>query len=122
MGSPPPDYDSPLGLDLEIPPVDCTVVLHHRRSDATLEVSGEVDITTVHTLAHALEATADNGVRRLVVDLDGVGFIGATGLNALVSAHAAHRDAGKDLHVSTTRASTLRLFTATGLDHLLLPA
>jgi anti-sigma B factor antagonist len=98
------------------------VVLHDLDSDATLEVSGEIDITTVDSLSKALEGTVSNGADRLVVDLDGVAFIGASGLNALVAAHTAHRDAGKVMHVQTTRPSTLRLITGTGLDHLLLPA
>ena len=124
MLSPTPPYDRPrtFAIDLDVKPIDCTVALHHLAPDATLEVSGEIDISTVHSLAEALEATAGNGVQRLVVDLDGVAFIGATGLNALVSAQAAHRDVGKDLRVRTTVPSTLRLISLTGLDGLMVSA
>ena len=116
------DVPRTFSIDLDVPPVDCLVQLSRIAEQATLEVSGEIDIHTVDALVDALAATSGNGIERLVVDLDGVAFIGASGLNALVAAHLAHRDAGKELRIRTTVPTTLRLFSLTGLDDLMVPA
>jgi anti-anti-sigma factor len=117
-----PDVPRTFTIDLDVLPIDCLVQLSHLAEQATLEVSGEIDIHTVDALVDALAATTGNGIERLVVDLDGVAFIGASGLNALVAAHAAHRDAGKEMRIRTTVPSTLRLISLTGLDELMAPA
>jgi anti-sigma B factor antagonist len=78
--------------------------------------SGDIDISTADQLRERLTALAASG-RPLVIDLNPVTFIGATGLGVL--AHAASRATahGTRLHVACDRYQTRRLFLITGLHH-----
>lgn len=55
-------------------------------SSVVVSVTGEVDIATVAQLSQALDIALHRGVKGLVCDLTGVGFLGAAGLTALLVA------------------------------------
>jgi anti-anti-sigma regulatory factor len=57
------------------------------------------------------------GGRPLVVDLDQVRFIDASGLGALAGAARRAAGHGASLHAACGRPQTVRLFRLTGLDH-----
>jgi anti-sigma B factor antagonist len=78
-------------------------------------VAGEVDIATVTQLRERLASLAVSGVP-LVVDLDQVSFIDATGLGALAGAAREAAVHGTSLHLVCARPQTRRLFRVTGLD------
>jgi anti-anti-sigma factor len=84
-----------------------------------LGVAGAVDFHGADRLANQLTALLVSGVRRLVVDLTDVEFLGAAGANILRDCsrltEASHRPV--DL-VCPTRAIR-RVLTATGVDGLL---
>jgi anti-anti-sigma factor len=97
----------------------CSVRTFHQTSHTMVKVSGEIDLYTVDPLLRAMRELNGANEGRVIVDLDDVSFIGATGLDALVAAHNACDRAGGHLEVRTSRPSTLRLLTVTGLTHLL---
>jgi anti-sigma B factor antagonist len=82
---------------------------------AVVTVAGEVDIATVAQLRERLAALAVSGVP-LVVDLDQVSFIDATGLGALAGAAREAAEHGTSLHLVCAQPQTRRLFRITGLD------
>jgi anti-sigma B factor antagonist len=56
--------------------------------DARVVVSGELDMATSPELTSAIEALANTGEPRVLVDLSDVSFIDSTGISALVLAMA----------------------------------
>jgi anti-sigma B factor antagonist len=97
----------------------CSVRTRRGPSHTTLKVTGEIDIHTVDSLQGALAKLNGSSHGRVVVDIDNVAFLGASALNALVAGHVACQEAGGQLEVRTTRPAALRLFSLTGLTHLL---
>jgi len=98
-----------------------TIRVRRERGHAIATLAGEIDISTVTQLREGLFVLAASS-RQMVIDLDQVTFIDATGLNALVS--AANRTAahGGTLRVVCARPQILKLFRLTGLDRWLPPA
>jgi anti-sigma B factor antagonist len=85
---------------------------------AIITVTGEVDIATVAGLRDRLFTLADTS-RSVIVDLDQVSFIDASGLGALVGA-ARHADIhGASLQVVCGQPQTRELFRLAGLDRRL---
>lgn len=82
-----------------------------------VEVSGEVDLAQAAKLRAALIRAGD-GVRLLVVDLSGVGFIDSTGLGVLVGRLRAMRTIGADLRLVVTSERIRHNFSITGLDRI----
>jgi anti-sigma B factor antagonist len=81
-----------------------------------LEVGGEVDAYSAPTLGERITDILDGGERRLVVDLDGVGFIDSTGLGVLVGGFNRARDLGGRLDLVCGSERVLKLLRITGLD------
>lgn len=96
-------------------PEALTIRVWHQPGHMLVTVSGEVDIGTAGQPRSELAALATDG-SPLVVDLEQVTFIDASGLGAI--AGAAKRAAAHDisLHVVAARPQTRRLFAITGLD------
>jgi anti-sigma B factor antagonist len=69
-----------------------------------LEVVGEVDLSSAPLLRARMEELLYLGSRRLVVDLQGVGFMDSSGLSVLVASMKRMREAGGELTVAS-RAS-----------------
>jgi anti-sigma B factor antagonist len=98
--------------------VDCyglTVEVRQEPELTLVTVAGEVDIATVPVLREGLAGPTASG-KPIIVELDAVSFMDASGLGVL--AGAANRTAvhGASLHVVCARNHVRRLFTMTGLD------
>jgi anti-sigma B factor antagonist len=85
-----------------------------------ITVAGEVDFSTTPRLWAALEATLRGPHTRVVVDLQELAFIDASGLNTLVRGHKRLREHGRGgLTVRNSPPAARRLFEITGIDQML---
>jgi anti-anti-sigma factor len=104
-------------------PTCLPVGLEVKRADlpgcVVLELGGELDLATVDGLRRELGAAVGSGVGLLVVDLDGLGFIGVAGLRPLVLAARRMAARGGKLAVVGNQRRMFRLFTATSVHKLL---
>lgn len=101
---------------------DVRVAVERQGPDVTLTVIGEIDLATVEEVSSRLTRLANGAggdAERIVVDLSGVGFMGASGLSALVTAEQALRRRGSTLRVRAPQRVVAHLFELTGLDHFL---
>lgn len=98
-----------------------TIAVHSERDHAIAAVAGEIDISTVGQLRERLSELAASR-RHLVIDLNQVTFIDATGLSALIATANRAAAHGTSLHVVCARPKILELFRLTGLDRRLPPA
>jgi anti-sigma B factor antagonist len=81
-----------------------------------LEVGGEVDMLTSPQLrAAALEKFETEGVQLVVLVLDGVTFLGTSGLAVLIEVREAAHNAGVELRLVCTARRVLRPLTIAGL-------
>jgi anti-anti-sigma factor len=96
-------------------PVEVTVDGPGTPRSVRVAAAGEIDILTAPRLEAALRAALD-AYDLVVVDLSGVTFMDAQGLNALL---AAHRDARGTLRVVDASPQSARLLRLTGIDHVL---
>jgi anti-sigma B factor antagonist len=80
-------------------------------------VVGEIDIASAPALQEAIDSLVDGGVRHLIVDLDGVGFIDSSGLSALVG--VVNRLGAESLGVVTSRPQIRRVFQISGLEQII---
>lgn len=83
-----------------------------------LEVNGEVDIYTAPKLREKLVELIDAGNDRIVVDLEGVGFMDSTGLGSLVAGLKRIRERDGELAIVCTREPVLKVLGITGLDRV----
>lgn len=89
--------------------------VQHQPGHVLVTVAGEIDIGTSGQLRGELAALAAGG-RPLIVDLDQVRFIDASGLGAIAGAAKRATAHGTSLHVVAARPGIRRLFAVTGLD------
>jgi anti-sigma B factor antagonist len=81
-----------------------------------LEVGGEVDMLTSPQLrAAVLEQFETEGVQLVVLVLDGVTFLGTSGLAVLIEVREAAHNAGVELRLVCTARRVLRPLTIAGL-------
>jgi anti-sigma B factor antagonist len=81
-----------------------------------VEVGGEVDMLTSPQLrATVLEQFETEGVQLVVLVLDGVTFLGTSGLAVLIEVREAAQTAGVDLRLVCTARRVLRPLTIAGL-------
>lgn len=83
-----------------------------------LEVGGEVDLSTAPALRTQIEQLIHDGARRLVVNLEDVGFMDSSGLSALIASYKRMQEADGELAVVCQDRAVLRIFTVTGLDRV----
>lgn len=83
------------------------------RARGVLSVSGEMDAATAPRLVEAAAALDRRG--DLTVDLHGLAFIGAAGLNALVGIRIAQESGHRELCLAGVSPKTARVFRAGGL-------
>ncbi len=89
-------------------------VAEHGPDARIVSVTGEIDVVTAPDLADCLTAQLI-AAQVVVVDLDGVRFLGSAGLSVLFEANEFATGQGRDLRlVSHSRAANLAL-TVTGL-------
>ena len=82
-----------------------------------IEVGGEVDMLTSPQLRAAVldRFAPDSGVELVVLVLDGVTFLGTSGLAALIEVREAAHTAGVELRLACTARRVLRPLTIAGL-------
>lgn len=83
-----------------------------------LQVDGEVDIYTAPKLREKLVELIDSGNDRIVVDLEGVGFMDSTGLGSLVAGLKRIRERDGELAIVCTKEPVLKVLGITGLDRV----
>lgn len=84
-----------------------------------LSLAGELDLGTADELRDALDLSAEDGLRRVVVDLGGVPFCDSSGLNVLLRARLDAEAAGLSLELAGLRPPVARLFAITGATDVL---
>jgi anti-anti-sigma factor len=115
--------DPQTGADGEHAPSSPTplrvVVARPRENQIRIAPDGELDLSTIE-LVHSALALAQPGTD-VVVDLDGLTFLGSTGIQALVEADRATRSAGGTftLVVGMENRMIRRVLAITGLDTIL---
>jgi anti-anti-sigma factor len=79
-------------------------------------VSGDVDVETAEQFWDAVASALASMTDCVTIDLGDVGFIGSTGLNVLVRAHAAVTEANGELVLRSVPAFVTKLLDITGID------
>lgn len=99
--------DDPLSVTLAPTPAGAVVIT----------VEGEVDMVTAPQLRSVvLEQLADGaGVELVVLALDGVSFLGTSGLAVLIEVREAAHARGVELRIASTTRRVLRPLTIAGL-------
>lgn len=97
-------------------PEDFGVQISFEAQRAIVAVRGELDTATVPTLLTMLEGLVDGGHHRIVLDLEGVEFLGAAGLGAMVATLMRLHPAGGSLVLRAVPQQVTRLLAITGLD------
>lgn len=82
----------------------------------TMSLQGEVDVYTAPRLKEAIIELIEAGCPRILVDLDGVGFIDSSGLGVLVGALRRAKEQDGTIRLVCTRENVLKIFRITGLD------
>jgi anti-sigma B factor antagonist len=85
---------------------------------ATVEVAGEVDLSTAPALKEALLQTIEGGARRVLVDLSHATFIDSTTLGVLMGAVKRLRPAGGELAIACNDPNIRKIFEITLLDRI----
>lgn len=80
-----------------------------------LAVHGEIDMASAPTVRRAVMDLLGDGVRWLVLDLSGVGFVDSTGLGVLVGALKRVNAEAGDMTIVCDRENVLELFRMTRL-------
>jgi anti-anti-sigma factor len=107
MRPPSPDVQRIIDRRLQVKIVRHTPDLHVCR------VAGEVDLLTVPTLVHVLDELRASEVPAVVVDLTGVTYCAAAGVQALLEATQQARAEGQRLAVVIASLTVARVLKAT---------
>ena len=99
-------------MDLQLSTAD------HGGGVATVEVAGEVDLSTAPALKQALLETIEGGARRVLVDLSHATFIDSTTLGVLMGAVKRLRPAGGELAIACNDPNIRKIFEITLLDRV----
>lgn len=99
---------------------ELTVERSNAASDfVLLTATGEIDLASVGLLEPEINASIEEGVDLLVIDLVGVSFLDSTGLRSLLAAHTRMEETGGKLALVVTGGPVLRLFDVTGIESAL---
>ena len=82
----------------------------------TMTLQGEVDVYTAPRLKESIVELIDSGCTRILVDLEGVGFIDSSGLGVLVGGLRRAKERDGTIRLVCTRDNVLKIFRITGLD------
>lgn len=100
--------EEPIRIQLEEPAADT----------ALLRVFGEIDMLTSPVLREGIAEQLSEDRVRLLVDLDGVEFLGTSGLAALVEARSSAEENNVELWLVCTNRQVLRPLEIAGLTSL----
>jgi anti-sigma B factor antagonist len=92
------------------------VAVEEFASTAVVRAEGDIDLASVHELTAALDGVELGSITLLVVDLDEVGFLDLSGLNAILKLNEECRGNGVHLSVIAPRGPGKRVFTLTRTD------
>jgi anti-anti-sigma factor len=81
----------------------------------TVKVAGEIDASNANVLREALEMACEPG-RRIVVDMEAVSFIDASGVNALVAVANRAGDAHQGLSIQLPSPNVRKILGILGLS------
>jgi anti-sigma B factor antagonist len=96
-----------------------TITREHPAADtALLRVAGEVDMLTSPDLREAITGQLSSSLRRLIIDLDGVEFLGTSGLAALVETRTQAQANSVELWLVCSNRNVLRPLQIAGLVSL----
>ncbi|MFB9904116.1 STAS domain-containing protein [Allokutzneria oryzae] len=84
-------------------------------SATVVTVAGEIDMYSARELELALTGHVSSGAGVVVVDLDGVSFLGSVGLAVLHQAAVGAADQGVALHLAVTTKVVTRALDVSGL-------
>lgn len=85
----------------------------------TIRVEGRLDALRAQPLRAELDAAAEGGINRIVVDLTDATFVDSAGLAALAQGMKRARQAGGDLRVvASQHLEAQRVFTLTRFDQV----
>ena len=98
------------------------IVVRIERDDRVTRVvlSGELDLSTIVELQHALEAECSSSPSRLVIDIAAVEFIDSAALHLFITMSNRLADGGGSLEIVQVPERLRRIFSITNLDALLL--
>jgi anti-anti-sigma factor len=88
-------------------------IVRHNPDLHVCRLSGEVDLLTVPTLAHVLDELRELEVPAVIVDLTGVTYCAAAGVQALLTATKQARQVGQRLTVVIASLTVARVLKAT---------
>ena len=92
----------------------------HQDGDVVvLAVHGEIDGAQAPVLGRELEGLLDDGHRKVVLHLAGVGFVGSAGLGALLKTYKRVESAGGGMCLAEPTRFMRRTLSAMGLDDVL---
>ena len=86
---------------------------------AVIAVGGELDAETVPLLREAVDEALGRGIRWLLVDLQGLDFIGSVGVGELIRAAKLLGESGGDLSLACRRPNVTRVFDISGTSEML---
>jgi anti-sigma B factor antagonist len=93
-----------------------------RRTDGGVTVvmpSGRLDVAGAPTLKQAIgDVVKDDGVPRLVIDLEGVSFVDSTGLGSVIAALKLVRGSRGDLRIAAPNQQVRVVLELTTLDRV----
>jgi anti-anti-sigma factor len=96
-------------------PEELTVEVRAEKDTSVLVVRGELDAYSAPTLDDAVARALAGGATRLVIDLEGVGFIDSSGLRSMIRARKQVGDDETALQIRHPQPATVRLLEITGL-------
>lgn len=105
------------GVETRLEPFSVTG--EHRGQAAHLRLFGEIDMAAVPVLERSLRAAESNGNSAIVVDLERVTFIDASGLRAFLGAAKRAGRSGRTFTITRAPAVVQRVLQITGTTHLL---
>jgi anti-sigma B factor antagonist len=82
-------------------------------------ISGDIDLQGRDKLREAIQRVCGQAASDVIVDLSGVAFMDATGLNALIEAQRLCDRSGVELLVTGASTPARRLFRIVGADRTL---
>lgn len=85
-------------------------------TEATVRVSGELDMHTAPDLDDVLVEVIDGGAERVVVDLSGLDFLDSTGLATILAGHQRITAKGGSLTLDGPSRYIIKMLDITGLD------
>lgn len=114
------DSNVQLAPESSAPPGQAINIDVEHMSDGVVlaRVSGEVDILAAPTLRECIDEHLE-GAHALVLDLDGVGFLGSSGLSVLVETGTQVAKTDVKWAIVASKRTVTRPLQATGLDDAL---